>query len=253
MKYSLGKAYNGDRKEREEEMPKIAVCDDDKESVIRLKEMILSAGISKEIDCYESGEKLVESDQNYDILFLDIDMDGMNGIETAKILREKDKNVKIIYVTSYAEYVHYAFAVHAFAYLLKPVSQEQIKAQLQEAISYYQKRKKEDEISIRFETKDGSELVRINDIYYFEYRERRVYVKTKKENLIIRGGIREIAERMKGYDFAVPHKSFVVNLFYVKAVKGYDIRMMDGSLIPLSQKKSTEFRSLLNKFLAECI
>ena len=77
--------------------------------------MILSAGISKEIDCYESGEKLVESDQNYDILFLDIDMDGMNGIETAKILREKDKNVKIIYVTSYAEYVHYAFAVHAFA------------------------------------------------------------------------------------------------------------------------------------------
>ena len=85
----MGKAYNGDRKEREEEMPKIAVCDDDKESVIRLKEMILSAGISKEIDCYESGEKLVESDQNYDILFLDIDMDGMNGIETAKILREK--------------------------------------------------------------------------------------------------------------------------------------------------------------------
>ena len=82
----------------------------------------------KRSDCYESGEKLVESDQNYDILFLDIDMDGMNGIETAKVLREKDKNVKIIYVTSYAEYVHYAFAVHAFAYLLKPVSQEQVKS-----------------------------------------------------------------------------------------------------------------------------
>ncbi len=78
----------------------------------------------------------MESDQNYDILFLDIDMDGMNGIETAKILREKDKNVKIIYVTSYAEYVNYAFAVHAFAYLLKPVSQEQVKAQVQEASSY---------------------------------------------------------------------------------------------------------------------
>ena len=76
--------------------------------------------------------------------------------------------------------MHYAFAVHAFAYLLKPVSQEQVKAQLQEAISYYQKRKKEDEISIRFETKDGSELVRINDIYYFEYRERRGVCKDKK-------------------------------------------------------------------------
>lgn len=58
---------------------------------------------------------------------------------------------------------------------------------------------------------------------------------------------------MQEYDFAVPHKSFVVNLFYVRAVKGYDIRMMDGSLIPLSQKKSTEFRTRLNTFLSGCI
>ena len=79
-------------------MPKIAVCDDEKESVIRLKEMILSSGIPAEIDCYESGESLTKSGRNYDIIFLDIDMGGMNGIETAKIIRGKDKNVKIIYV-----------------------------------------------------------------------------------------------------------------------------------------------------------
>ncbi len=234
-------------------MPKIAVCDDEKESVIRLKEMILSAGIPAEIDCYESGESLTKSGKNYDIIFLDIDMGGMNGIETAKIIRGKDKNVKIIYVTSYAEYVHYAFSVHAFGYLLKPVSPDQVKEQLQEASDYYKEREKEDETRIRFETKEGSVLVKVRDIYYFEYRERRVHMRTKGEELIIRGGVREVAERMQEYDFAVPHKSFVVNLFYVRAVKGYDIRMMDGSLIPLSQKKSTEFRTRLNKFLSGCI
>lgn len=253
MKQAAEKSYNEDRKERKGEMIRIAVCDDEKESVRQLKDMILSAGISDRVDCYESGEKLTEEEQSYDIIFLDIDMEGMNGIETAKLLRKKDKNVKIIYVTSYAEYVHYAFSVHAFAYLLKPVSKEQIREQLLEAVSYYREKKPEEEQSIRFETKEGTVLVYASDIYYFEYRERRVHMKTKMEDIVVRGGIREIAERMEAYDFAMPHKSFSVNLFYVKAVKGYEIRMMDGSVIPLSQKKSTAFREVLSRFLAGCI
>lgn len=64
-------------------------------------------------------------------------MNGMNGLEAAKQLRERDKNVKIIYVTSYTDYVNYAFSVHAFAYLLKPVKMEDIHRQLDEAKTYY--------------------------------------------------------------------------------------------------------------------
>ena len=58
---------------------------------------------------------------------------------------------------------------------------------------------------------------------------------------------------MNKYGFVMPHKSFTVNLFYVRSIKGYDIFMMDGSVIPLSQKKSVEFRERLNMFLESCI
>lgn len=88
MKQAAEKSYNEDRKERKGEMIRIAVCDDEKESVRQLKDMILSVGISDRVDCYESGEKLTEEEQSYDIIFLDIDMEGMNGIETAKLLRK---------------------------------------------------------------------------------------------------------------------------------------------------------------------
>lgn len=90
-------------------MLKIAVCDDEKNIVEKIKCDIFSYPEKCEIDGFYSGEELLLSQKNYDIIFLDIDMKGMNGIEVAKRLREEDKNVKIIYVTSYTDYVNYAF------------------------------------------------------------------------------------------------------------------------------------------------
>lgn len=230
---------------------KIAVCDDDRKIVEKIREDILAYDETYMVEMYLSGESLIKSSEMYDIIFLDIDMDGINGIETAKRLREKDKNVKIIYVTSYADYVNFAFSVHAFAYLLKPVKREQIHQQLREADSYYKK----DTVSqvLHFETKEGIIEKDVKDIYYFEYLNRYVHMKTAEKEYVLSAGITEIANRMSQYGFVVPHKSFTVNLSHVKNVKGYDIFMTDGSVIPLSQKKSAEFRGKLHEFLATLI
>ena len=64
---------------------------------------------------------MLESEEKFDIIFLDIDMGGINGIETAKKIRIYDKKVKIIYVTNYTDYTSSAFSVHAFGYLVKPI------------------------------------------------------------------------------------------------------------------------------------
>lgn len=79
-------------------MLKIAICDDERNVVEKIKCDIFSYPEKCEIDGFYSGEELLLSQKNYDIIFLDIDMKGMNGIEVAKQLREEDKNVKIIYV-----------------------------------------------------------------------------------------------------------------------------------------------------------
>ena len=232
-------------------MLKIAVCDDEKNIVEKIKCDIFSYPEKCEIDGFYSGEELLLSQKNYDIIFLDIDMKGMNGIEVAKRLREEDKNVKIIYVTSYTDYVNYAFSVHAFAYLLKPVKTEDIHKQLDEAKAYY-KDVVEPKLR-RFVTKEGTVELNIHEIYYMEYTERHVVMKTKGQEYILPGGISAIAEKMETYGFAMPHKSFCVNLYQVKNIKGYDIFMMNGDTIPLSQKKSVEFRKKLHDFLVTIV
>ncbi|MEG1002360.1 LytR/AlgR family response regulator transcription factor [Clostridium sp.] len=232
-------------------MINIGICDDDKNIIKKMKDCINDYKKSDfSITAYNSGEELIKEKKKFHVLFLDIDMSGINGIDTAKIIRSYDKDVKIIYVTSFTDYVNLAFQVHAFGYLNKPIKKEEIYNQINEVIAYTSPKEEE---MIEFLTDEGRIRIRTTEIYYFEYNNRKVNIKTKNKQYKIKEKITDIAKVMKKYGFEMPHKSFTVNLFHVKYVKGYDICMMDGSSIPLSQKKSVEFREELNKYLEKCI
>lgn len=104
---------------------KIAICDDEKEIRESLRNILEEYREPLEqIDLYAGGEEFLECGKSYDLLFLDIDMKGINGIETARKIRLKDKKIKIVYVTAYKEYASQAFSVHAFGYLLKPIKKK---------------------------------------------------------------------------------------------------------------------------------
>lgn len=229
-------------------MINIAICDDDKKIVEQIKKYIMEYKKTEcEVKTYSSGEKLLEVKFDFQIIFLDIDMTGINGIETAKKIRNYDKSVKIIYVTSFTDYVNMAFEVHAFGYLNKPIKKEQIYKQLDEAAAYSKEEEKEE--TIEFITLDGVVRLYPKQIYYFEYVSRKVKMKTLDKTYMLKEKIAIIASKMEKYGFLMPHKSFTVNLFYIRNIKGYDIFMTDGSIIPLSQKKSAEFREQFNIFL----
>lgn len=232
-------------------MIKIAICDDDLITLNKTKEII--EGYTQkdlQIYTYKSGEDLLGSKEKFNIIFLDIDMAGINGIETAKKIRVYDKKVKIIYVTNYTDYTSSAFSVHAFGYLVKPIKESELHEQLDEALSYM---KEDEECLVEFITEEGLLRIDIKKIYYFEYESRKILMKTSEKTYIIREKISVIYEKMKEFGFEMPHKSFVVNLYNVKSIKGYDVYMMDESRIPLSQKKSTEFRNYLNIYLSNHI
>lgn len=232
-------------------MIKIAICDDEATALLHTKNLLYKYTKDRiEIDSYNSGKELAETPVTYDIIILDIDMDGINGIETAKRIREKDKKVKIIYLTSYTEYTIYAFAVHAFAYLVKPVNEEDLYKQLDEAFMY---REIESDDVLEMQSTQGLIHQKLKDIYYCEYQSRYMEVHTKEVKFRIKTKITDLMEKLKPYHFEMPHKSFIVNLYYVKNIKGYNIILTDGSEIPLSQKKSAEFRKELNTYLSSCI
>ena len=230
-------------------MLRIAVCDDDEAALHRTMELLRNYN-KKEIqtDAYSSGEALLAAGKKYDILLLDIDMDGLDGIETARRIREADKEVKLIYVTNYSDYTIFAFAVHAFAYLLKPLKQDELFAQLDEALCYGISMKEQE---LEFQTREGIVRVTSSKIMYFEYWNRQVILHTAEHLWHMKRRITEVAQEMEKYGFVMPHKSFVVNLYAVQSIHNYEILLTDGSRIPLSQKKAVNFRRALNDYLAE--
>ena len=229
-------------------MIRIAVCDDDERVLGEMLELLKGYGkVQLAVEVYTSGEALLEDRKKYDIVLLDIDMDGLNGIETARRIREADKEVKLIYVTNYSDYTIFAFKVHAFAYLLKPLKAEELYAQLDEACAYGLVMP---ESELEFQAKEGIVHIMPSDILCFEYLNRQVLMRSAGRSWHLKRRITELAAEMEDYGFAVPHKSFIVNLYAVQRIHGYDVTLTDGSVVPLSQKKSAQFRRALNEYLA---
>ncbi len=229
-------------------MYKIAVCDDEEAVSAQVKELITEWNPSVDVVCFSSGEELLENYQSYEAVFLDIDMAGMNGIETGKATRKPDKETKIVYLTAYRDYVSGAFGVHAFQYLLKPVNKKAIWNVLEEIFRYTKAAEKK--IILDFHTVDGSLCLPVERIYFFEYENRKIRIVTDEEQYYMSDKIGNVAKRMAEFGFSMPHQSFVVNMFHVKNVKNQQIFLDNGMEIPLSQKKQKIWKQELMEYLS---
>lgn len=229
-------------------MYKIAVCDDEEAVSAQVKELITEWNPSVDVVCFSSGEALLENYQSYEAVFLDIDMAGMNGIETGKAIRKMDKDTKIVYLTAYRDYVSGAFGVHAFQYLLKPVNKKAIWNVLEEIFRYTKAAEKK--IILDFHTVDGALCLPVESIYFFEYENRKIRIVTDEEQYYMADKIGNVAKRMDEFGFSMPHQSFVVNMFHVKNVKNQQIFLDNGMEIPLSQKKQKIWKQELMEYLS---
>ena len=230
-------------------MYKIAVCDDEEALSAQVKDLITEWNPSIDVLCFSSGEELLENYQSYEAVFLDIDMAGMNGIETGKAIRRLDKDIKIVYLTAYRDYVSGAFGVHAFQYLLKPVNKKAIWNVLEEIFRYM--RSAEKKIILDFHTVEGALCLPVESIYFFEYENRKIRIVTDKEQYYMADKIGNVAKRMAEFGFSMPHQSFVVNMFHVKNVKNQQIFLDNGMEIPLSQKKQKIWKQELMGYLSK--
>lgn len=240
----------------------IAICDDNRTDK-KIIETIVKNYLDKifmpfKIDIFQSGEELLESSDRYDLVFLDIAMGGINGIQAGRKLRMLNRNAKIIYITNLNHYYKQAVnSVHAFAYLEKPITKERIEYQLDEIVQYMQEENIHTEM-VKFEileiTKDGRLETKIKkfvvkDIFYFEYINRKIKIKLENEEYFFTDKMRDLAEKMKDFNFVICHQSFLVNLMHIKKIKGYNVFLENNEMLPVSQKKSADFRKKLNQFI----
>ena len=200
------------------------------------------------MDCFTSGESLTEEYVPYHAVFLDIDMEGMNGIETGKWIRRRDKETKIVYLTAYQDYVSGAFGVHAFQYLLKPVKEAEIRKVLEEIFSYMHT--PGEKPMLDFQTVNGLLCLPTEEIYYFEYVNRRVEIVTSDGVYAMTEKIGKVAKRMESYGFSMPHQSFAVNMQHVRNVLSGRILLDNGMEIPLAQKRQKAWKQELIAYLS---
>ena len=233
-------------------MIKIAVCDDDEiicdELTAIIKNYFTKSDRAVLIKDFKSGEQLLRAKISFDIIFLDIEMPVLNGIETARKLRSWDVNSKIIYITNYNNYKRSAYKVHAFDYICKPITGKAICNTLNDAISYLDNRYTPKKFV--FKTEQGMIALEIDDIYYFEYSVRKVIIVTAKENYASTSySLKQLHEKTCKYNFASPHKSYIVNMLHIRSIKGFDIFIDNDDKIPLAQKKAVDFKKEYNDFL----
>lgn len=192
-------------------------------------------------------------DNNVDVLFLDINIPGIDGINLAKILNKLNFIGKIVFITAYKDYALDAFDIHAFDYLLKPFSEERIISSLERLeksnIEYEKIISKSDKISV---TKNGKiYVVSTKDICYLEAAGRVVKVCINGEEYLSKHKISELENKLSSKEFYKSHRSYIVNLGKVEEIKPwfngtYVLKIKDiEKEIPVSRNKAKDFKKIL--------
>lgn len=231
-------------------MLEILICDDEKEITDELYPMIhhfmKRKGLEHHINVFHDGIDTLNNikKQKYDILFLDIDIDGTSGIEVAKKARTLYPYAQIVFISHYIEYQKYVFSIHTFDYILKPFKSQDILKVLDDLYVWIEKN---NQVSIRelFKTKEGIIGLDVDKIIYFECKQRKIHIVCEDCTYEVNGKIGDIAKKMQPYDFFVPHKSFVINMKHIQKFYYQQgmMTMSNGCIIPLSQLKAKQFKA----------
>jgi DNA-binding LytR/AlgR family response regulator len=238
---------------------KIAICDDEEKERNGIHDYLTRFSIGADVEFtanhFSSGEELVrryKSEQSsFDIIFLDIEMKELNGIQTAEKIRViPDRNVLIIFITSYPEYMQDSFDVQASQYLSKPLSYELFEEKLKKVISYLDEL--ETNITV-MSPKDGNVILHLDDIICFETDKSKtlksnLLVTTTNGELLVKGKISDLENQLQDKYFVTLHRSVLANMKYIKRFATDTVEFTNGKIVELSRRKVTEVKEAFSKY-----
>ena len=224
----------------------IALCDDEpfmlNNMADRLTEYLNNRPHPYRLLCFSSGSELLQDEQEFDILFLDIQMGEPDGMKTAKLLREHGFGGLIVFMTVLKERVFEAFQVEAFDYLIKPDLNNRLFSVLNRAFKALEKKQRKNIIIHKGNT---TSIIYLDDIIYSEVIGRKIYLHTKKGQIADYYSSLEVLEQNKDSRFFRCHRSYLINLDYVCGVKDGNAALSDGSFIPVSRLREENLSQAL--------
>lgn len=226
----------------------IAICDDNEDQIKELRRLLGEWSSDKpfalNIDEYISAESFLFSyaDKPCDLILLDIEMKKLNGMELARKLRSDGNMLPIIFITGYSDYMSDGYEVEALHYLLKPINRSKFFAVLDR---YIKRHASENEIVLTGD--EGSIHISSDMIVFCEAMGKKTYVHLCNKVIICNVGISAI-KNMLPAGFAFCHRSYIINMRYVRSIGKTEIVLDSGENIPLSRRLYKEVNEKFIEF-----
>jgi len=230
----------------------IAICDDEKYMSDQIRMMTSAFFCRKNMDIvisqFSSGEELLKYDKVIDILFLDIQMKDMDGMETARKLRSQKFKGILIFITVLKEMVFQSFEVQAYDYLVKPIDAGHFGKTMERLLISM---KNASESSLLVQKGHESRIILFEDIVFCEIIDRKVYLHlASSETLDFYDRIENLETKLDSRFFRC-HRSFLINLQYLKSYKSGTAYMENGREIPVSRLRGKEFSNVILRYMQE--
>ena len=228
----------------------IAICDDEKHMSDHIRAMASDFFRKKNREIYfrtfSSGEELLSYDGQIDILFLDIQMNGMDGMETARKLRASKFRGFLIFITVLKEMVFQSFEVQAYDYLVKPVYDKQFEKTMERL---YASMQNASEDSLLVQKGYEGRIIREDEIVFCEIIDRKIYLNlTSGEVVDYYERIENLESKLDSHFFRC-HRSYLINLKHLKGYKNGTAYMDNGKEVPVSRLRSKEFSSVVLQYM----
>lgn len=225
----------------------IYICDDNVDITKQIHDYVLTFFshynlTPPTITIFHNGESLLQSHDKKDIVFLDVEMDGINGIYVGQELKKQNKHTIIFMVTSFSEYLDDAMKFHVFRYLFKPLDKQRFLRNLEDAMQLYNTLYK----TITVEAKDSNHVINTNEIIMVECTERKTVLHTHDRNIVTTNSMDYWEKTLSGSQFYRSHKSFIVNMAHISDYS-HDLIYFKNYKINayLTRRKYTDFKKNL--------
>jgi len=225
-------------------MINIAICDDEVpilEFVEReIDHFYVSRNIAVNVMKFTNGSTFLDAcrNTNFHLVFLDIEMPHMSGIDVVAKLRSVYDDMEIIFLTSYENYVFESFRYRPLRFIRK----SKIDSELEEALEAFQKIMDNSKNYYSFLTTDGVVIWRVDDIQYMEAFQHYIYIHRKDKNIKVRGSLDKYEKEFGTWGFIRIHKSYLVSYQHIYSINTNEVILTDQKKLPLSRRRNEEVK-----------